>query len=85
MSYSNACSRGGVLCLKVWKLVSLDYTAAILGYVVFVIPAKAGIQGTFLSPLTFWIPAFAGMTLENYVSRVGFGIGVFADRAGKVS
>jgi len=31
------------------------------GFHVFVIPAKAGIQGVYLSN---WIPAFAGMTLE---------------------
>jgi len=29
-----------------------------------VIPAKAGIQGLYTTPLrTYWIPAFAGMTL----------------------
>ncbi len=55
----------------------VNYTAAILGCIVIVIPAKAGIQRTFLPPLTFWIPAFAGMTLENYVSRVGCGLDCF--------
>ncbi len=36
-------------------------------------PRESGDPEIFLSPMTFWIPAFAGMTLENYVSRVGFG------------
>ncbi len=49
-------------------------TAAILECAVIVIPAKAGIQRTFLLSLTFWIPAFAGMMQENYVSRVGCGL-----------
>ena len=32
-----------------------------------VIPAKAGIQGLYTTPLrTYWIPAFAGMTLLLY-------------------
>ena len=33
-----------------------------------VIPAKAGIQGSYTTPLrTYWIPAFAGMTLSLHL------------------
>jgi hypothetical protein len=51
-----------------WSL--RDITSRLLRNLVFVIPAKAGIQGMYRvapctsSPNTAWIPAFAGMTEE---------------------